>query len=58
MHVAGKWQDHETWSLLAEDVVGTVESRLVQVPRGASREGVSPDVTNENSADSGHVSEF
>jgi ribosomal-protein-alanine N-acetyltransferase len=58
MHVAGKWQDHETWSLLAEDVVGTVESRLVQVPRGASREDASREMTNENSTDSGHVSEF
>jgi ribosomal-protein-alanine N-acetyltransferase len=28
MHVAGQWRDHETWSLLAEDVVGTVESQL------------------------------
>jgi ribosomal-protein-alanine N-acetyltransferase len=28
MHVAGQWRDHETWALLAEDVVGTVEAQL------------------------------
>lgn len=30
MHVAGQWRDHETWSLIAEDVVGSVEARLMR----------------------------
>lgn len=28
MHVAGQWRDHEAWSLLADEVVGSVEDRL------------------------------
>ena len=28
MHVASQWRDHEVWSLLADEVVGSVEDRL------------------------------
>lgn len=38
MHVAGQWQDHESWILLSEDVEGSVESRLAERLRDPNAE--------------------